>query len=127
MRLYNYFIFLLLAITITISTSYGKQTSSQPLIFQVKEEQILLDKNNVESASIVSNDNGTYAGLDITLKSAAAKQIADLTANNIGKAATLTLGNKIVATILIGLQLNKQFIITNISREDAQAIVNSIH
>jgi preprotein translocase subunit SecD len=130
MRLLNYLLILTTSLTLfTSSISLADtQTKHGPvsISFQVIQDQLNIDSSMIKSASIITNSNGAYYGLQIELSSSAAKELTHLTTNGVGKIANLVINNKIITSATIRSPLQDKFLITGITRKDAQEIIDSV-
>lgn len=128
MRLLDYLIILTTSTMMMSSTTYADNATKRdhaPVVFQVIQDQMNIDASMIKSASIIDN-NGTYGGLKIVLKPAAAKELKRITKAGVGRAANLELNNKTVTTVTLRSRLKHQLVINDITQEDAQAFIDSL-
>lgn len=127
MRLLDYLIILTTS-TMMSSVSYADNASKRdhaPVVFQVIQDQMSVDASMIKSASLIDN-NGKYGGLKIVLKPAAAKELKRITKAGVGRAANLELNNNTVTTVTLRSPLKHQLVVNDITKEDAQAFIDSL-
>ncbi len=113
-----------LAVFLTFFTTESFANSS--LTFYIIQDQLVLDNSSVKSATINEEKNGVYHGLNIELKPSATKYLNRISAAAIGKSIALILNTKIINMATIQSELGSSFIITGITKEDAQQFINSL-
>jgi preprotein translocase subunit SecD len=103
-------------------------TDSSPnfSVLQVVQDQLILDKTTVKSASLIEKKDGIFGGLQIEINPAASNNFIHLTKTGMGKTMNLVLNNKIIFSAKIRSTLQTQFMITGITREEAQSIMSSL-
>lgn len=128
--------FIALAFTLAASNSFSQsappshppaEPSNHALIFAVVQDEFVLDNSTIKNASMIEKDRGIYAGLHIELKPAAAALFADITKAGVGRKLNLIFNKVIVTTAVIQTPLEGNFLITGISKEDAQAFLNVLN
>ncbi|GEM_PF-3477170 len=97
------------------------------LIFQVIQDQFVLDNTTVKSASIVEGEGGVYKGLNIQLKPEAAVTFEEITKAGVGRKLNLVYNNVVITTTMIQSGLGENFLISGISKQDAQAFLNVLN
>lgn len=102
------------------------QTNRDVLIFQVIQDQFILDHTNIDKASLMINDKGIYTGLHIELKKAYVEGFTAMTKAGVGKSANLVLNGNIVSTATIHSPLGLSFVITGLSQGEAQQFINQL-
>lgn len=112
------------------SISFAETNTKQnhaPVVFQVVQAQINFDNSMIKNASFITNNDGSFGGLEIQLKPSASKELTRITAAGVGKEANLVINDKIVSRATLRSSLQDQFLITDISKEDAQKFIDSLH
>ena len=129
MRLLKQLIILIAISLSTISISYADNTthSNAPVVFQVVQDQISFDHSLIKSASLITKKDGSFGGLQIVIKPSASKELTRVTEANVGKIANLVINDKIVASATLRSSLKNQFLITEITKTDAQKFIDSLH
>lgn len=105
------------------SQNIDKYSQGSPAL-QVVQNQLFLDKSTVKNASLYENKDGTFGGLQIEIKPSASKDFVQLTKPGIGKIMNLVLNNKIISSAKIKSTLQNQFLVTDITKEEAQLIID---
>lgn len=130
MRLLKYLIILTASMifmsSMSLADAITKQTHA-PVVFQVIQAQINFDNSMIKSASFITKSDGSFGGLQIQLKPSASKELTHVTAAGIGKVANLVINDKIVTSATLRSSLQNQFLITDITKEDAQKFIDSLH
>lgn len=127
MRVLNYLLILatstMLITTPTFAASNNVSGHQQsPVVFQVIQDQINLDKSMIKSASIVKNSDGSYGGLKIELTSDAAKELTRITSSGVGKMANLVINGKLVTSAKLVSPLQNPFLIYDNSKNNVNAL-----
>lgn len=97
------------------------------LTFQVIQDEFILDNTTVKSASIIMKEGGIYGGLNIELKPEAAAIFSDITKAGIGRKLNLVFNKVVVTTTSLQTPLTENFLISGISKEDAQSFLNRLN
>jgi len=127
MRLLNYFIILATSTMLMSPVSFA-DTTKHPhasIVFQVVQDQMNIDNSMIKDASLIDN-NGTYGGLKIILNTSDSKELTQITKAGVGKIANLVINNKIVTSATLRSSLQHQFLVLDITKEDAQAFIDSV-
>lgn len=120
---------LVLAASLTLLPVLGfaqdtNKTQQNHMVFQVVQNQLAFDNALIKHASIIENKDGTFGGLEVTLKPSASKEIKRITTAGIGKVANLVINGKIVSSAKLQSSLEHQFLITDITKENAQTFIS---
>ena len=129
MRLLNCLLVLTTSVIFLSPVSFANTITKQahdPVVFQVIQDQLNIDNSVIKDASIITNSDGSYGGLQINLNSAASKELTRITTAGIGKVANIVLNNKIVSSATLQSSLQHQFLVTSIKKEDAQMFIDSL-
>lgn len=127
-RYLNQFISLMLiavCLALTPAVSFSTSTNNS-LIFQVVQDQLILDKSTIKNASLVEEKDGSFGGLEIEINPFASKKFERMTTHAIGKEANIVLNNKIISTAILKSPLANKFLIKNITNDDAKAFIGSL-
>ena len=138
MRPLNYLLIVTTSVMLMSSPSFANATSTSahaPVVFQVIQDQINLEKPLIKSASLITNKDGSFGGIQIELNPSSAKELKRITAAGVGKVANLVINGRIVTSATLRSPLESKFIIydsnkTNIygiSKDDAQKFIDSLH
>lgn len=111
----------------TDTSTPSSTPSNHALTFQVIQDQFVLDNSTVKSASIIEADGGIYKGLNIQLKPEASSTFTDMTKAGLGRKINLVYNNVVVTATAIQTPLGDNFLISGISRQDAQAFLNVLN
>ena len=103
----------------------GKSTDNS-IVFEVIQEQFILDQTTVKSAAYHQDDNGKYDGLTIILKETATEDFNKLTKDSIGKQANMVFNNKIISTATIRASLGNNFVLAGFPKEDADIFIQKL-
>ncbi len=128
MRVSNFLLISIMSSVMLFSSSVFAETtksSHAPVVFQVIQDQINFDKTMIKSASVITK-NGKNS-LEIVLNPSASKELAQVTGNAIGKTANFVINGKIMTSATIRASLQNKFLISDISKEDGQTIVDSLN
>jgi preprotein translocase subunit SecD len=104
-----------------------KDISSHVLTFEVVQDEFVLDTDTIKNARIIDSENGIYQGLNIELKTPAAKIFTDITKAGLGRRLKLIFNNVVITTTVLQTPLTGNFLISGISRQDAQAFLNVLN
>ncbi len=113
---------LLVASPIMASSDHDNQ---QVVSLQIITQVIVLNKQDVRSAKLVEGADNNYS-VDISLKSQAAKRLAQLTESNIHRQLMITIGNHIINKATIQSKLGARFQISSRSKAMAQAVIKAL-
>src|SRR5580658_6413004 len=112
-------------ILLSISSTQGfAQTGSDnnspnhSLVFQVIQDQFVLDNSTIKSATIIEGEDGIYKGLNIQLKPKVASVFSDMTKAGIGRKLILVYNNVVITTTVVQSPLGDNFLISGISKQD---------
>lgn len=128
MRLLKYLLILTTGTMMMSSVIYADNASKRdhaPVVFQVIQDQMNIDASMIKDASLIDN-NGTYGGLEIVLKPSAATELKRITKAGVGKIANLEINDKIVIAAKIRSPLEPKFVVSGISKDEAQTLINSL-
>ncbi|MBX3708487.1 MAG: hypothetical protein KIT56_02435 [Gammaproteobacteria bacterium] len=123
------FLFLgLLLVTIQgFSQTSSDDVKNHFLIFQVIQDEFTLDNSTIKNAAIVEKEGGVYGGLSVELKPEAAAIFTDITKAGVGRHLILVFNKVVVTATVIQTPLSESFLISGISKEDAQAFLNVLN
>ncbi len=96
------------------------------LVLSVVQNQFIVDKNNVESASVIKDGNGIYRGLRLEIKAEFADAFKLMTQQGVGKTLNVIWNNKIVTAAVIQSPLSANILLSGISRADAQSFIDML-
>jgi preprotein translocase subunit SecD len=96
------------------------------MAFKTAKDEFILDNAAIQNAYLVRNKNGSFEGLHITLKPAAAKNFTLLTTKNIGKTMSIIFNKKIISTFTIQSPLVGNFQLSNVTKQEAQEFLASL-
>lgn len=102
-------------------------TVNHNLIFQVIQDQFVLDNSTIKSATIIEGEGGIYKGLNIQLKPEAAATFTEISKAGVGRKLNLVYNNVVITTSVIQDSLGDNFLISGISKQDAQAFLNVLN
>jgi preprotein translocase subunit SecD len=130
-RMRSYAGILVLAASLTVLPALGfaqdtHKNQRNHMEFQVVQNQLVFDNSLIEHASFIKNKDGTFGGLEVTLKPSASEELKRITAAGIGKVANLVINDRIVSSAKLQSSLEHKFLITDIAKEDAQKFVDSL-
>lgn len=129
MRLLRCLLVLTTSVILLSPVSFANTTPKQvhaPIVFQIIQDQMNIDNSMIKSASIITDNDGIYGGLQINLNASASKELIRITKAGIGKIANIVLNNKIVSSATLQSSLQHQFLLTDITKEDAQMFIDSL-
>ncbi|AOW51882.1 TPA: SecDF P1 head subdomain-containing protein [Legionella pneumophila] len=97
------------------------------LVFQVIQNQIVLDSSTVESATIVLPETPTDSyGVRIKLKTIAATKFGQMTENGIGKQGSFILNGIVISNPIIRSRIGDEFIVKGFTKKQANQFIESI-
>jgi preprotein translocase subunit SecD len=99
--------------------------SGSELTFQVIQEQVIFNGSSFESAAVIEQRDKTY-GLEVKLTPSAASELARLSSAGIGKTMNIVLNGKIISASTIQSQLGGNFLVTGLSKDEAEKIARSV-
>lgn len=102
---------------------FGKPNHS--IVFQVIQSEISFNTSNVESAAVLKSEDNRY-NVEIKLMPSAAKEFERITRRNIDKPANMVFNDKIISRAVIRSQIGGNFIVTGLTKEEADKFVQSI-
>ncbi|HHS5979918.1 TPA: SecDF P1 head subdomain-containing protein, partial [Legionella pneumophila] len=109
----------------TTDIDASKDISS--LVFQVIQNQMVLDSSTVESATIVLPQTPTDSyGVRIKLKTIAATKFGQMTANGIGKQGSFILNGMVISNPIIQSRIGDEFIVTGFNKKQANQFIESV-
>lgn len=113
---------------IPLNTAAKSENTSgdHALLFSVIQDEFSLNNKTVKDASIIE-DAGVYKGLHIELKPEAAKQFTEITQAGTGRKLNLVFNKIVVTTTVIQSALSGNFVISGITRQDAQSFINMLN
>ncbi|VVC74783.1 hypothetical protein AQUSIP_00550 [Aquicella siphonis] len=97
------------------------------LVFTIIQDEFMLDNTTVKNAAIVEKAGRQYGGLHIELKPEAAKKFTEMTQAGTGRRLNLIFNKVIVTATVIQTPLTGDFLISGISRQDAQTFLNMLN
>lgn len=106
-------------------TSSGA-ASNHALIFQIIQDEFVLDNSTVKNALIVEAE-GVYQGLNVQLKPEAAAIFADMTKAGIGRRMNLVFNKVIITATVLQSSLTDSFLVSGIAKQDALAFLNVLN
>lgn len=109
-----------------------KKINKQPPPNQLLELQIVqgalpLNNNTVKNALIAHGENGRFVGIEIELKPAAAKLMAEMSLAGMNKSLNLVMNNKIINSTVIRSAIGYKFLITSISQSEAEGFLRTLN
>ncbi|HGC5728668.1 TPA: preprotein translocase subunit SecD, partial [Legionella pneumophila] len=109
----------------TTDIDASKDISS--LVFQVIQNQMVLDSSTVESATIVLPETPTDGyGVRIKLKTIAATKFGQMTENGIGKQGSFILNGIVISNPIIRSRIGDEFIVTGFTKKQANHFIESM-
>jgi preprotein translocase subunit SecD len=109
------------------SQTSSDTASNHALIFQIIQDEFVMDNSTVKNALIVEAEGGVYQGLNIQLKPEAATLFADMTKAGTGRRMNLVFNKVIITASVLQSSLGDSFLISGISKQDAQAFLNVLN
>ncbi|HBD7467961.1 TPA: preprotein translocase subunit SecD [Legionella pneumophila] len=109
----------------TTDIDASKDISS--LVFQVIQNQMVLDSSTVESATVVLPETPTDGyGVRIKLKTIAATKFGQMTENGIGKQGSFILNGIVISNPIIRSRIGDEFIVTGFTKKQANHFIESM-
>lgn len=97
------------------------------VIFQIIQNQIILDNSTIKSATIITSKNtANQYEVNVKLKTTAANKINDLTQQNMGKQVNIILNGKIISSATIQSPLAAEFLVTGLTKQQANQFIKSL-
>ncbi|AMP89864.1 SecDF P1 head subdomain-containing protein [Legionella pneumophila] len=111
-----------------LTTTDGGVSQDVPsLVFQVIQNQMVLDRSTVESASIVLPENSADSyGVHIKLKTIAATKFGQMTENGTGKQGSFILNGIVISNPIIRSRIGDEFIVTGFTKKQANQFIESM-
>lgn len=112
--------------------SFANTTTKQvhaPIAFQIIQDQMNIDRSMIKDATLVTNNDGSYGGLKIELKSSVAKKLTQMTKKRVGKFANLVLNDKVIITAKLVEPFSPDKFIVNggsLTKEEAVSFIDSL-
>jgi len=102
--------------------------NSEPLmVFQVIQNQLVIDRSMIESATLISPAGPTDSyGLQIKLTPSAAHQMERLSEENVGKQLMMILNGVVISSPTIQSKLGAEFQMTGLTQVQAEQFVKSL-
>ncbi|HAT1773933.1 preprotein translocase subunit SecD [Legionella pneumophila] len=111
----------------TTTTDIGASTDVSSLVFQVIQNQMVLNSSTVESATIVLPETPTDSyGVHIKLKTIAATKFGQMTENGIGKQGSFILNGIVISNPIIRSRIGDEFIVTGFTKKQANQFIESM-
>lgn len=95
------------------------------MTMQIVQDQFILDATTISNAIIVEPDHH-YQGVHLELTPLAARKLAAMTSESVGKKINIILNDKVVSTNIIKSTIDNHVLITGMSYDEAQHFVNAI-
>lgn len=127
-------IFATLAITLYSNAIASGATTAAPgmnteplIVFQVIQNQLVVDSSMIESATIISPTNSSDSyGLQIKLKNTAANELARISDENIGKRMNMVLDGVVISSPTIQSKIDAEFQMTGLTKKQAEQFIKSL-
>ena len=128
MNVFCKFAALILGVLLFSTVTAAPQSSDkQSIVFQVNHDTMSLNNSTLESATIITVDAAANEyGVQLKLKKDAAIKLGAISAQNIGKQSHLTLNGKLISSPTIQSELGAEFIVTGLTKEQAEKFIESI-
>lgn len=97
---------------------------SLSLTLSIVQNQFIINKNNVQSASIIKEQNGQYKGLQLEIKPEFVDAFVYMTKAGVGKTMNIIFNNRIISAVVIQSPLSSNILLTGITKEDAQLFID---
>lgn len=107
------------------TTTRAPSTNTEPLmVFQVIQNQLIIDKTMIESATILSPVNTTDSyGLHLKLNDTGAKALGRISEENIGKKMNMILNGTVISSPTIQSKLGAEFQMYGLSKKQAKQFI----
>lgn len=110
------------------TTTATPNMSTEPLmVFQVIQNQLVIDSSMIESATIISpaNSSDPY-GLQLNLTNTAATELARISGENIGKRMNMVLDGVVISSPTIQSKLGAEIQMSGLTKEQAEQFIKSL-
>lgn len=110
------------------ATTTAPSMNAEPMmVFQVIQNQLVIDNSMIESATIISpiNSSDPY-GLQIKLKNTAANELARISGENIGKQMNIVLEGAVISSPTIRSKLGAEFQMSGFTKEQAEKFIKNL-
>lgn len=115
----------LVAAVLIASASFSVNAAPEHTInFSIIKQQLVLQKKDIQSITLIQNSQAH--GVNITLTSAAAKKLSQLTGENIKKQLQISVGDHIISQPVIQSKLGANFQLTTKSEKIADKIYKAL-
>lgn len=110
------------------TTTTAPNMNAEPLmVFQVIQNQLVVDSAMIESATIISPTNSSDPyGLQIKLKNTAANELERISGENIGKRMNMVLGGVVISSPTIQSKLDAEFQMSGLTKKQAEQFIKSL-
>jgi preprotein translocase subunit SecD len=97
---------------------------SLSLMLSIVQNQFIINKNNVQSASIIKDHNGRYKGLQLEIKPEFVDAFVKMTQEGVGKTMNIIFNNRVISASVIQSPLSSNILLAGITQEDAQLFID---
>lgn len=97
---------------------------SLSLTLSIVQNQFIINKSNVQSASIIKDHNGQYKGLQLEIKPEFVDAFVNMTKAGVGKTMNIIFNNRIISASVIQSPLSSNILLAGITKEDAQLFID---
>lgn len=111
----------------SVSALAEVENVNHSLIFQVIQDEFVLDNSTIKSAAIIEDKDGIYKGLNIVLKPESSVVFSEVSKAGIGKHLNLISNNTVVISTVIQTPLSNNFLVSGITKKDAQAFLSALN
>ncbi len=110
------------------TTTAAPAMNTEPLmVFQVIQNQLVIDSSMVETATIISPTNSSDPyGLQLKLKNTAANELARISGENIGKRMNMVLDGVVISSPTIQSKLEAEFQMSGLTKKQAEQFIKSL-
>ncbi len=110
------------------TTTAAPGMNTEPLmVFQVIQNQLVIDSSMIESAKIISPTNSSdQYGLQLKLKNTAANEFARMSGENIGKRMNMVLDGVVISSPTIQTKLGAEFLMSGLTKKQAEQFIKSL-
>lgn len=123
-----------LAITLYSTAIASGTTTATPgmnteplMVFQIIQNQLVIDSSMIESATIISPTNSSDSyGLQLKLKNTAANELERISGENIGKQMNMVLNGVVISSPTIQSKLGAEFQMSGLTKEQAERFIKSV-
>ena len=115
------------AIASGMTTATTDMNTQSLIVFQVIQNQLVIDSSMIESASIVypTNSSDLY-GIELKLKNTAANELERISGENIGKQMNMVSDGVVVSSPTIQGKLGAEFQMYGLTKEQAERFIKSV-